>query len=220
METKSNICILPRRLSTVVVYYIWLVIPLVEYLSIKHLEKEVVETKLFAGPARDVTVNHLTRALGLDETLRKRLKGDRYKKILECVLAAVKYRRTATGAEDSLRQAINVLPKTGQQSRPDGTLNPKQEDVRYIWRELWQNLRLAGLCYRDHSQILLQVKTTNAFESFHAQLKLGATGSMQRFTLKGKTQHIFDVMERYDKRHRKTERMFRASVHPKAAEHQ
>ena len=36
MESKSNIRFLPPRLSTVVVYYIWLVIPLVEYLSVRH----------------------------------------------------------------------------------------------------------------------------------------------------------------------------------------
>ena len=64
VETKSNIRFLPRRVSTVVVYYIWLVVPLVEYLSMRYLDKEVMETRLFAGPARDVAVNHLTRALG------------------------------------------------------------------------------------------------------------------------------------------------------------
>ena len=63
-ETKANIRFLPRRLSTVVVYYIWLVVPLVEFLSMRYLDKEVMETKLFAGPARDVSVNQLTRVLG------------------------------------------------------------------------------------------------------------------------------------------------------------
>ena len=168
----------------------------------------------------EMDVQHLLCHKHLDATLRKRFKGDRYKKTLECVLAAVKYRRTATGAEDSLRQAINALPKTGQQSFMDGTLRPKEEDLRYIQRELWQKLRLAAVCYRDHSQILLQVRTTNALESFHAQLKLGTKGSMQNFTLKGTIEHIFDVMGRYDKRRRETERMFRASVHPMAAEHE
>ena len=45
---------------------IWLVVraPLVEFLSMRYLDKEVMETKLFAGPARDVSVNQLTRVLG------------------------------------------------------------------------------------------------------------------------------------------------------------
>ena len=80
----------------------------------------------------EMDVQHLLCHKHLDATLRKRFKGDWYKKILECILAAVKYCRTATGGEESLRQAINALPKTGQQSFMDGTLRPKEEDVRDI----------------------------------------------------------------------------------------
>ena len=149
----------------------------------------------------------------LDATLRKRFKSDRYKKTLECILSAVKYRRTATGAKDSLEQAISALPKTAQQS----TLRPNQDDVRYINRELWEKLPLVTLCHRDHSQIILQVKTTNALEAFHSQLKPGVVGLMhQKFSLKGTIQHIFDAFQGYDGRRKDTRRMFRASVHPKA----
>ena len=89
----------------------------------------------------EMDVQHLLCHKHLDATLRKRFKGDRYKKTLECVLAAVKYRRTATGAEDSLRQAINALPKTGQQSFMDGTLRPKEEDLRYCEDLAWVRRR-------------------------------------------------------------------------------
>ena len=63
-ETNSNIRFLPLRLSTLIAYYIALVAPLVEYLSMKHLKKETLEVKLFKGPnLKQLTSEKFSKAL-------------------------------------------------------------------------------------------------------------------------------------------------------------
>jgi hypothetical protein len=67
------------------------------------------------------------------------------------------HRRTRPGCEESLQQAIDLVPT---------------HTVRnYIMKNYVNNTEKWALYARQHSPLLLQVTTTNAVESYHSELK-------------------------------------------------
>lgn len=104
------------------------------------------------------------------------------------LLAALKYRKTEPGCDDSLNLALN--------SAAD------EKTRKYIQREwvatkhLWANYK------RIYSCLLLQVTTTNTVESWHNSLKKSAGSTQKRhlWSLQGCSIHIHEKSTQSDAR--------------------
>jgi hypothetical protein len=156
----------------------------------------------------EVEVDHLLCMVHSERTLKRNFAGPKYKKSLHHMIAALKYRRTKGGCMDSLQQALDALP--------EGDI----EKERYINKEWVQTASQWANYAREHSTLLMQVKTTNSVESWHSVIKSKAGKSqMQQFSLAGIAGHVLACAKEYDLRSEKAAADFRTKRHPMVIEH-
>lgn len=106
--------------------------------------------------------------------------------IYKSLIAALKYWRTEPGARDSVREAYNACKTNAQRN--------------YIKAECIDTLPLWAACFRMHSTVLLQTRSTSHVEAWHAQLKNsnGVTKQiLHQFSLAGLCKHITSVDDSY-----------------------
>lgn len=184
-------------------------------------------------------IQHFLCVRHFDETLRRRF-GQRtgYSDTLEHLLLALKTRTTRKSCEESIQAAIDTLPRESVvdgavDGALDGALDSPFVDkqaqlgkikdpaqLKYIMKELVTNMASWANYSREQSPLLLQIRTTNANESFHAVLKTsGNKVRMTAFSLKGIAQHTLKVADGWYRQAGQAAFKQRTSIHPFAVEH-
>ena len=100
-------------------------------------------------------------------------------------MAALYNRRTKTGYNESIEQAIKAA------------LPNKKAYIRKEWLKTAADWANYALC---HSALLLQITDTNAVESWHSVLKLNCKAAMARWSLCGLVIHLANKAVDYDQR--------------------
>ena len=91
----------------------------------------------------EMEVTHpLCRVHG-ERTLRRRLAGDKCKHCRKHLLAALKFRKTSIGCDESIKSAIDAAPENGI--------------AKYILERWWPTRAQRANYAREHSSLLLQV---------------------------------------------------------------
>jgi hypothetical protein len=88
-------------------------------------------------------VTHLLCRVHSERTLNRHLKGSRNKRAMNHMIAALKYRKTGPGCEESIEAAMIAAPDQGIRD--------------YLWKEWWVTREKWANYARTHSCLLLQV---------------------------------------------------------------
>lgn len=130
----------------------------------------------------------------------------KYQEAFRHLITALKWRKTAYGARESVLAAIKAIR----------TEKMKQ----YIENEWLSTLPQWANYAREHSPLLLQVTTTNPVESWHSVLKSKGTtkSELQRFSLEGLIKHILTIDKDYARRAEDIASSFRTRFLPLTAE--
>jgi len=119
------------------------------------------------------------------------------------------YRQTEKGCIDLIRMAIEALPT------PDYKMG-----LDYIQKELIKKIPLWAQCKREHSMILLQIRTTNAVESWHRVFKHSfSKGELHKTSLTGCAKHVMVTARDYNIRACTAELNFQTKRHPLVIKH-
>ena len=135
-------------------------------------------------------VEHLLCRKHSERTLKRRLKAASCQEARKHLIAALYYRLSEPGCDDSIRKAIHAAPN--------------KEIKDYIQKEWVPTKRQWAYYARQHSSLLLQVPGTNPVESWHASLKKHAEGkrAIKKFSLLGCATHVLKIGDRWEQRAR------------------
>ena len=150
----------------------------------------------------EMEVDHLLCRTHSERTLNRRLTGDACKQARSHLYAALYFRKTSMGCEESIEAAIKTAPN--------------QKIRKYIENEWWQTRKQWAYYARQHSCLLLQIMTTNIVESWHHSIKqhAGGKGAMMKFSLQGTVVHVLAIAEQWQQRADKAEELWRKTKVP------
>ena len=133
-------------------------------------------------------VDHFLCRKHSERTQKRRLPHDANAEARRHLYAALYYRLTEPGCDDSLRKAVKAAPK--------------ESTKRYIEKEWVATKRQWAWYARQHSSILLQCPTTNPVESWHHSLKTYAEGKgfIRKFSLLGCATHVLKIGDQWELR--------------------
>lgn len=148
-------------------------------------------------------VSHLLCMWHSEQTLKRTMSRPDCKKAQRHLRAALRYRKTTIGCEESIQAAIDAAP---------------EDKRKYVINEWSKTREKWAYTYRTHSPLLLQVPTTSPVEGYHSAIKNKEGKSiLQRFSLKGIAQHILAVDKEWDQRAHKALVKFRSCILPQVA---
>lgn len=127
---------------------------------------------------------HLLCRVHSERTLLRKLPGKQNKDVVTHLIAALKVRQTEEGCLDSIHKAMDA-------ARTD-------RDRKYIEREWLTTRNQWGNYTKMSSCQLLQITSTNAVESWHANLKREKKNELSHFTLRGICMHLCAVAREWD----------------------
>ncbi|KAI1436370.1 hypothetical protein GGR50DRAFT_693366 [Xylaria sp. CBS 124048] len=165
-------------------------------------DDSAVEQKAVKGaftPEDGYNVDLLLCSVHAGRTLKRKLSSSRYQTCLEHMLAALKFRRTETGCDESIELALQSLQAQGDMKM--------MEYIIENWKErkpMWANYA------REVSPLLMQINSTNALEGYHSAIKYNNKSALSQYSLVGTTKHILVVDKRYMSRATKTREDFRS----------
>ena len=142
-------------------------------------------------------VTHLICKVHSRRTMLKKLPGDANQRCREHLMAALDYRKTKPGCEESIQAAIDAAPE-----RKRG----------YVVKEWWDTRADWANYARCHSALLLQQASINVVESWHSSLKHGVKNEMLQWSLLSSVQHLANTAYQWDIRALKAAADFR-TVH-------
>ena len=160
----------------------------------------------FLGLAEGATeVDHFLCRKHSERTLKRNLGAQDCKAAYEHLYAALYFRHTRIGCEQSIEAAIQAAPE-------------RKKD--YIAREWWETRQIWAYYARQHSCLLLQCMTTNAVESWHHSIKSAADGksAMVKFSLAGCAAHVLRIGDQWEHRAVAAAINFRSTCLPEASE--
>ena len=133
-------------------------------------------------------VDHLLCRKHSERTLGRRLQTEACKEARKHLYAALYYRLSEPGCDDSINKAIRAAP------------NQQMKD--YIQKEWVPTKRQWAYYARQHSSLLLQVPTTNPVETWHSSLKKHAEGkrAIKKFSLLGCAIHVLKIGDQWEQR--------------------
>ena len=133
-------------------------------------------------------VDHFLCRKHSERTMNRKLSSDACKEARKHLYAALYFRLSEPGCDDSLKSAISAAP------------NQKVKD--YIQKEWVATKRQWAYYARQHSSLLLQVPGTNPVESWHFSLKTHAEGkkSIRKFSLLGCASHVLRIGDQWEQR--------------------
>ncbi|KAI9704232.1 MAG: hypothetical protein M1836_007093 [Candelina mexicana] len=91
--------------------------------------------------AGELEVSHLLCVFHSEQTLKRKLIGKECKKAYCHLRAALRYRRTGPGCEESINAAIDAAP---------------EDKKDYIYKEWWKTRKQWAMAYQSHFSLLLQ----------------------------------------------------------------
>ena len=133
-----------------------------------------------------IEVDHFLYRKHSERTLGRALSGNTCKQVRKHLYAALYYRLSEPGCDDSIKSALAAAP------------NQKTKD--YIQKEWVATKRQWAYYARQHSSLLLQVPGTNPVESWHASLKKHAKGkkAVHKFSLLGCASHVLRIGDQWE----------------------
>jgi hypothetical protein len=103
-------------------------------------------------------VTHLLCRVHSKRTLNRRLEGPRNKRAMNHMIAALKYRKTGPGCEESIEAAMAAAPDQGTRE--------------YLKKEWWTTREKWANYARTHSCLLLQVCSPGTLVVIHLQIRI------------------------------------------------
>jgi hypothetical protein len=152
--------------------------------------------KAFPGlEVGEMEVTHLLCTVHSERTLQRHFGSEAKRPILKHLTTALYIRKTKAGCHDSIDAAIKACSQS--------------KDKDYIEKE-WRKTAPSWAMYaRQHSSLLLQVRTTNPIESWHHSLKHAVKKDMPKWSLRGIADRIVEKVLEWMERAREKEGDFR-----------
>lgn len=144
-------------------------------------------------------VTHILCITHSIRTLKRHFGHPTKKDIFAHLYTALMTRRTKTGCIDSIQSAIKACK--------DDTAA-----VDYIKKEWLQHPEPWAMCARQHSSLLLQVRTTSPLESWHKSLKNNSKVLMGKWSLRGIIEHVVEISTKWRLKASRMEQAFRTKM--------